>query len=264
MEKQSGARVITLTDLWEVFTQHIIKMIAVAILFVAMVFAYATFLLTPLYKSTAALYILKQDNTNEYSYTQSDFNLALNIVNDCTYMVKSHAVLDKAISNLNLDMSYKELYNSISINNPDNTRILEVSVETAYPAKSKEIVDTVCKYAISEINDTVGTNQINIHTKGTLEDKPSNSISMTKYALIGIAAAVATYSICLIAYILDDRIKGAEDVEKHLGLAVIGEISNIDAVKQQSKKYTYYSHNNNKNDNSKNNKGKHSSGGAKK
>lgn len=240
MEGQDTERVIALEDIWRVFASHIIPIILAVVMVVALLFVYGTVFLTPEYSSTSTLYILKQENSNDYVYTQSDFSLALNVINDCTYMVKSHEVLDSVINKLGLDTGYKKLYNSISINNPDNTRILEVTVETENAEQSKQIVDEICQTAANKINKTMGVDQVNVYSKGTVGVKPSNSIGMTTYALVGIAAAVIMYLIYFFAFLLDDKIRTEEDVDKYLGLSVLGEIPNSDTSKRKHSKYGYY------------------------
>lgn len=73
---------------------------------------------------------------------------------------------------------------------------------------------------------------------GTLNDKPCNTTSMTTYMLVGMIAAVLVYSIYLIIYLLDDRIRTEEDIERYLGLSVLGDIPNADDKK--SHQYGYY------------------------
>lgn len=255
MERRDTERVVALVDIWRVFINHIIPIVLSAAIVVALVFAYGTIVLTPEYSSTSTLYILKQENSNDYVYTQSDFTLALNVVNDCAYMVKSHEVLDSVIDKLGLDISYRELYNDITINNPDNTRILEVTVETENADISKQIVDEICRTAANKINKTMGVDQVNVYSKGTVSNRPSNSIGMTSCALAGIATAVVVYIVYLVAFILDDKIKTEEDVEKYLGLRVIGDIPNSSASKRKSGKYGYYYNSSNKKTTKTENKG---------
>lgn len=255
MEGQDTERVIALGDMWKVFVNHIIPIVLAAAIVVALLFVYGTVVLTPEYSSTSTLYILKQENSNDYVYTQSDFTLALNVVNDCTYMVKSHEVLDGVIDKLGLDMGYKKLYNAISINNPDNTRILEVTVATENAELSKQIVDEICRTAANKINKTMGVDQVNVYSKGTVGVNPSNSIVMTTYVLAGVGAAIVVYVIYLIAFMLDDKIRTEGDVQKYLGLSVIGDIPNSDTSKRKHNKYGYYyNYSNSKNQNAKENK----------
>ena len=237
MEAQMTDRVITLADIWEIFIRHLIPIILTALLCVGLLAGYSVAIVEPEYNSTATLYVLKQDKTSDYVYTQSDFTLALNIVNDCTYMLKSHAVLDDVIEKLDLNMSYKELYNAISTANPDNTRVLEVSVKTPSAQESKKIVDCVCRIASEKITAAMGMDQVNIYASGTLENKPCNTIGLTVYAITGIAAALLVYAVYLVAFMLDDRIKTEEDIQKYLGLGVLSEIPNSSNAKRRGKKY---------------------------
>jgi capsular polysaccharide biosynthesis protein len=96
---------------------------------------------------------LKQDNKDNDEYTSSDFSLALNVVNDCTYLLRSHKVLDDVITELNLDVDYDTLTEKISTANPEGTRILEVIVRSDTPEHAREIVNCVCLVGAEAITD---------------------------------------------------------------------------------------------------------------
>lgn len=226
MEKENNVRVIALSDIWHTFAWHVIPIVLAAVLSVAAVFLYANFLRRPQYQSTATLYILRQESGTDYAYTSSDFSLALNVVSDCNYMLKSHAVLDDVIDELDLDISYKNLAKLISTNNPEGSRVLEVSVETDSPELSKKIVDAVCRIGAEKISIAMGVDQVNVYDYGTYSIKPSNNIGFNRYLLIGISVAALVYIAYLIQLILDDKVKTEEDVHKYLNLSVLGDIPN--------------------------------------
>ena len=118
--------------------------------------------------------------------------------------------------------------------------MLEVSVKTASAQESKRIADCVCRIASEKITAAMGMDQVNIYAEGTLENKPCNTVGLTKYAITGIAAAVVVYAVYLVAFMLDDRIKTEEDVVKYLGLSVLGDIPNGSDTKHRSAKYGRY------------------------
>lgn len=240
MERQGTERVIGLSDLWMIFIRHIIPIALVAVLCVAGVMFYAKMIVQPRYNSTAMLYVLKKDNDGEYSGSQPDFSLALNVVNDCKYMLKSPTVLNAVINELGLDMSYGGLYGCISTANPSGTRMLEISVQTGDAELSKKIVDCICRVSAEKITAAMGVDQVNIYATGTLENSPCNTVSRSLYLKAGIAGAVLVYAVYFIAFLLDDKIKTEEDVVKYLGLSVLGEIPNANGSKR--KKYKYYSY----------------------
>lgn len=204
METQTESA-ITLAELWEVFKTHILHILLVAALCEVLLFDYSGLILQPQYNSTATLYVLRQKNADDYVYTPSDFTLALDVVNDCRYMLKSHAVLDGVIRELGLDMSYDELYDCIVTSNPDGTRILEISVKTSSAQESKRIADCVCRIASDRISAAMGMDQVNIYSDGTLEDKPCNSIGFSEYAITGIAAVAVMYGVFLTAHLINSQ-----------------------------------------------------------
>ena len=237
--EEKNVRVITLSDFWNIFFWHMIPMILAAVLCVTGVYLYAHFVRQPLYRSTASLYILRREREDDYANSNSDFSLALNVVNDCNYMLKSHAVLDEVLDELKLDMEYKKLAQIISTLNPDGTRVLEVSVVTDSPELSKKIVDSLCKIGARKISAAMGFEQVNVYEYGTLAESPSNGIGLRKYALIGVCAALAVYIAYLLAFILDDKIRTEEDVNKYLKISVLGDIPN--AASASGGKYSKYS-----------------------
>lgn len=230
-------RVIRLKDLWDIFVHRLWAIILVAAICVGAVFAYNTLTFVPEYESTATLYILRE-NTGETGGTSSDFSLALAVVNDCTYLLKSHAVVDQVIAELKLNTRYSTLRDSISTSNPENTRILEVTVVAETPELAKQIVDKICEIGANKIQAAMGFNQVNLYEYGILEKSPCNQTGMFTYILIGMVVAVLAYGVFLIAFLADDRIRTEEDIEQYLQLSILGDIPNADDTKKH--KYGYY------------------------
>ncbi len=242
MTQEKETTSFDLTDLWNILRTHILPIVLTAAFCVSALYVYAHFFRTPKYKSTATLYILKQDNGSDYAYTQSDFTLALNVVNDCIYMIKSHEVLDDTISELDLKMSYLDLYKSIKTNNPDGTRILEISVEADTPDEAKRIADSVCRIGAEKISQTMSMDQVNIYNWGTRDPKPSNGIGLSKYFFLGVGAAVFVFLIYFITFLFDDKVRTEDDVQRYLNLTVLGIIPNAEDVSGKKYKYKRYKH----------------------
>ena len=238
MKNNMVLRDITLADLWNIFVRRFWIMLLAVVVSVGGMFVYVQATFVPRYESTATLYILNQDNDDSVSSTYNSFTLALKVVNDCTYLLKSHTVLDTVIDDLDLDIQYDDLYDCISTANPEDTRILEVTVESDMPEKAKEIVDAICEIGSEQINNAMGFNQVNLYEYGVLNENPNNITGIFSYMLLGIIAAVCVYAVFLINFVLDDRIRSEEDVQRYLGLAILGEMPNADAGSKKG--YGYY------------------------
>ena len=62
---------------------------------------------------------------------------------------------------------------------------------------------------------------------------------MTTYLLADVIAVILAYSVFLIVFLLDDRIRTEEDIERYLGLSILGNIPNGNDKKNHL--YGYYS-----------------------
>ena len=177
MNQKASFKTVTLKDLWGIFVQRLWAIILAACICCGGFLVFNRMTFVPQYASTATLYILRQADGATASDASSDFSLALKVVNDCTYLLKSHTVLDEVISSLNLDMEYEDLYDCVSTSNPEDTRILEVTVKADSPELAKRIVDRICTIGSKRIEDAMGFQQVNLYELGTTDPDPCNSTS---------------------------------------------------------------------------------------
>ena len=226
MNNTKNARTVTFGDLKNELFGHIWVILGAAVLSIVLLAVFKMVTFTPEYESRATLYILKQDGSSSDEYTSSDFSLALNVVNDCTYLLRSHKVLDDVINQLRLDISYSELTKRISTSNPDGTRVLEVIVRADTPENARNLVNCVCQVGSEAITEAMGFQQVNLYEYGTLNETPCNRTGYKLYVMVGLGAAILTYAIYLLVFLLDDKIRTEEDVHDYLGLSVLGEIPN--------------------------------------
>ena len=238
MERNETQNGIELIELWHVFTDNLWKILIIGLLAFALVAGYTVITYKEEYTSMATVYLISQKENSNSSPTASDFSLALNTVNDCTRTFKSHRVLDAVIARLSMPITYEELKNMITIENPDTTRYLEISVTAGNPNDAKIIVDNLCEIGAECIVEVMGVDQVNIVDAGTYSKIPSNSAVPTWCYIIAIGAAALVYAICLLKYMFDDKINTPDDVEKYVGLSVLGVIP--DASDKPGKKYTKY------------------------
>lgn len=239
-ETTMNFRVITLKDLWDIFMRRITAIVLAAVIVAGGYFAIDRLAFQPMYNSTATLYLLRENENMSVSSGEAanEFNLALKMVNDCNYLIKSRSVVERVIWDLDLDVDYARLRSRISVANPTNTRILEVSVEAESPQQAKDIVDRLCEIGQASITDAMGFQQVNLYEYGTLESRPCNRTGLMTFLLAGTTAALLVYGVYLLAFLLDDRLRTEEDIENVLGLSILAEIPNLGGI--QKRRYGYY------------------------
>ncbi len=170
----------------------------------------------PLYQTSSMVYM--RDSATTLSV--SDLQLSSALSSDYTVILMSRPILETVIKDLNLDMTFEELYSKISISNISDTRILRITVTDVEPKRAADIANRLAEYGISSIEEieskspymveraVVNTNKTNI----------SNSKVLTIGAVLGFVASL--FGLFLV-YILDDKVRTAEEIERILDVPVL-------------------------------------------
>ncbi len=208
-----------------------IIVITVAV-FVSSTFVYVQFICTPMYSSTAKLFIF---NTEANLQSTSELSVSTYLARDYANLIVDRTVLEDVIENLNLKKSYSSLKNSTSINNPEGTRILEITVKTEDPELSKKIVDEVCEVSQQKIVDLMGIDRVNIISNGYVPSSPS-SPNKQNYIINSILLGIATAVLVIFAiHILSDRIESEDDIQKYLDMSVLATIPYANTLNKKKK-----------------------------
>ena len=109
---------------------------------------------TPTYTSTSTMLVLTKETTLA---SLADLQLGSQLTKDYTVLINSRPVLEQVIENLSLDIDYKSLRESITIDNPVDTRILTLSVVQSDPEMAKAVVDELAKVSSAYIGDKNGS-----------------------------------------------------------------------------------------------------------
>ena len=140
------------------------------------------------------------------------------IAQDVTLTLSSTADL------LDNKYSYAQLKSAVTVNNPESTRFLEITVRTPDAVDSKKIVDSICEVSQEKIVELLGIDQVAIIRKGDIASAPSSPNTSGNIVKAIIAAFVAFAGTVVLICFLNDKINGPEDIEKYLDISVLGNI----------------------------------------
>lgn len=195
-------RIVTPKDMWNILRRCWPVMLAAALAVMALLFGWSRLVWEAKYQSTATLYILPRAGAAaEFQDGSGDFSLALDVMDDCAYLLSSHAVTEQVVEELSLSVSCEQLQKLLSVTNPAGTRFLEVTVKAETPGLAQEIADRICEVGADKIEQTMGLGWVDLYEEGTLETEPCNGVGLLGYAFSGAAAAVLTYCGYLTAFI---------------------------------------------------------------
>lgn len=216
------ANVATLRRQW-------LLILASAVIGAVAAFGYSS-LLTPLYRSTSALYF-----TLNFGNSASD--LAMGSTYTSNQMVSfgmlatSPAVLDEVVRELGLESTSRELARSVTVSTPRNTVVMEISVESADPIRAAAIANSTARHtkAIVEAyaprqetgNSTVTVRTIQEAVPPEFQFSPNKRLNAAMGLLIGLLAGG------LLAFArtaLDNRVRDEASLETASGAAFLGSL----------------------------------------
>ena len=212
---------IDLLELFYVLKKKILLILMAALIGGCAAGAYTQFFMTPVYSSMSSILVLSKETTLT---SLADLQLGASLTSDYTVLIKSTPVLEQVIENLNLDTTVEELKNQISINNPTDTRILEITVQDTDAAMAKKVVDEIANVSSDYIGDkmeVVPPKVIEVGKIATVRTSPSVKKNTELGFLLGLVACAA---IVVILAVMDDTIKTEEDIEKYLGISVLAKV----------------------------------------
>lgn len=182
---------------------------------------YSKLILVPKYSSTAMMYVLSKETTLT---SLADLQIGSQLTQDYKVMITSRPVLEKVITDLNLEYSYEEFKEELVIENPKDTRILQLSIEEADPNLAADIVNTVAKRSSEYIGEIMEMIPPKIVEKGIAAELPVTP-NISKNAVIGaLLGAVLVCAAVTLQVVMNDTIKTEEDIEKYLKISTLAEV----------------------------------------
>ena len=212
---------IDLLQLFRALKKRILWIVGAGVIMGGAFGLFSKFDITPQYTSTSMVYILSKETTLT---SLADLQIGSQLTQDYKIIVTSRPVISEVIDKLKLDISYENMVSKITINNPNDTRILSITAQDPDPVMAKDIADSVAKTSSEYIGDIMEMVPPKVIEEGTVSDKkasPSNGKNAMIGAMLGI---VLVCGLTVVEELLNDTIQTEEDVEKYMGLTVLASV----------------------------------------
>ncbi len=223
-------------DLGELFLRLLDKwyiIVAAALVGTLISGIWTFFFVTPQYEATSKLYILNSDDS---VINLSSLQLGSQLANDYTHVFSNWHVHEAVIDKLGLEYSYKDLQKMIRVNNPSNTRLLEITVTSPDPQEAQLIANTYAAVAPEFIAKVMKTVEPSIFQEARLPItpvSPSKSRNLILGFLIGAFLAVGVITVM---FVMDDKVRTSDDITKLLGLPTLGVVTMQSSMHNDNKR----------------------------
>lgn len=177
----------------------------------------------PIYESKTSLLLTKSSDSTT-TITQNDVSLNKNLVSTYRQIIKSRRILDEVIKNMYLELSYEELSKQVEVSSVNDTELIVISVYNEDNNLAKYIADEIANVFKKEIVEIYNIENVSIIDSAIISDIPYNVHILKQFLIGGALGFVLSSAIILFFFYLDDTIKTEEDIERKIGLAVLGSV----------------------------------------
>ena len=180
------------------------------------------FVLKPVYEAKSTLIVNTEKNQGTQVITWDQITVTQELAVTYGEIIKSRIVLENVIKNLKLDDKYEDLVKNVTISPVEDTQIISLGVQDTNKEKARDIANEIPKVFTEEAKRITKANDVQVIDPAILPKepvKPKKIMNMVIAAILGMM--IGLFIVFFIEY-LDNKLKTIQDIEKHLGLPVLG------------------------------------------
>ncbi|MGE4274383.1 MAG: YveK family protein [Desulfitobacterium sp.] len=190
--------------------------------------AISFYVLIPVYQASTTLIVgekttgMMQDEGRNIDYDVLLANQQL--TKTYSAIAQSRTVKQNALTELNLPLGVEELGTMISVKPVPNTEILEIQVKHSSPELAASIANTVAREFSKTVIEIKKVDSVSIVDRAVIPERPIAPRKSLNVLIAFVVGLMASLGLALLLEAMDNTIMSTEDVEKFLGIPVLGSI----------------------------------------
>jgi len=225
---------IDLAELFQILKKHLslIAILAIGTTLVSGIFT--LFFITPIYQAATQLVLVPR--TSDVPLTQGEINANIQMINTFNEVIISPLILDEVIEDLGLELTAGSLRSGMNARNTTNSQVITLTVQNENPELASQIANTTAEVFKIEVLENFNMDNVRILAPAQI---PSRPISPRLTVNIGIGFVIGAMTGIFLAFLLeflDKTVKTEQEIEKLVGLPVIGSIPLMKAADIVSEK----------------------------
>lgn len=238
-QKDTARAEVSLWSIVGLLLHKIHWLIAAGLAFGIGVYLVLSLLVTPTFESRVTFYVYNNSGgaSQSGSIDKSDLQAAESLATTYSKILESNSVLNAVLSDLNSALTRKELAQMADVAVVTNTQLLEVvitSTDANFACKVAESFASVAPVEIVRITKAGGVEVVDHPEVATEQASPRTAFDTAIAVVVGVIIAAV---IIILKTLSDTTIYLPEDIEKLVGVAVIGQIPEIEGTE---KNYKYW------------------------
>jgi capsular polysaccharide biosynthesis protein len=219
---------ISLKEIFAVLRKRMLMILSLIIAFAAIALLVSYFLITPTYKASASVVVNQEENVDVSSLNNA-IQSNISLINTYKIVMTSPVILDEVAKEMKLSLSSGELAEKLEVASEADTQIITVTATDTSQEAAADLANTTVEVFQKEIPELMNLENVKTLSLAETVDNPSaTSPNILLNATIALVlGAMVSIGLAFLLEYLDNTVKTEADVEKRIGVPVIGIISHM-------------------------------------
>lgn len=215
MNEKDGETVIDLFELLGVFVKRIWLPIITTVSGAILALIITLLFITPLYKSSALLYVNNSDfSLGSVSISTADLSAAKSLVATYSVILKSRTVINEVKDLSGVNYTYDEMVDMVQAKSVENTEVFSITVTSSDPKEAEMLANLYAKVLPEKISEIVNGSEPKVVDYAVIAAKRSSPNYMKNTAIGAALGFIIAVAIIVISYLRDDIIHSEEYITK--------------------------------------------------
>lgn len=224
---------IDLLEILEVLRRNLWIILICTVAAAVVGFVVVSVFATPMYESSSMLLVISQQNDNNNNVNTDQLNSAARLVETYSVIIRSRTILEPVIETLDLDYTYNELVEMVTVSSKNDTSILQITVTSPDNKEAYDICKCITETAPEIVKDIANAGFVNTVENASIEDEPVSPHVRRDAVIMGMLGAVLSIGVIVVIHLFDNKINTEADVAKYLNIPVLGVIPYYEKEKKQ-------------------------------
>lgn len=212
---------IDIRELFAVIRRRLWVIVLLPFAAAAVAAIFSLFVMTPIYEASTTLWVVKTDGA-ALDMNTLQFNRQL--IRTYGEVAKSRVVASQVMQRLGINGDVERFQKRVTVTPVRDTEIIAIRVEDPNPARAATIADTLAEVFSEEIQKFIRLDNVRVVDPALVPTDPVRPRVLLNTSLALVLGLLLSVGLAFLLEQLDVRIRAPADVERRLGLPVVGVI----------------------------------------
>ena len=223
MEEQ----VISISEIFEALKKRWILIVSITLVATLISGVLSFFVIKPTYETSTKVFIGKEESNVE-GYNTNDIQMYQKLLQTYAETIKTNEVIQAAIKNTNTNLTVEEVKKSLTVTPISDTQILQIKYQNKNPQVAKRILGNITDEFIILAKELVPNGNVRVIEAVQLPENPVAPNKKMNIAIAFLLGLMVSVGLVFLLEYIDNTFKSKENLEKELGIPVIGLIPSFE------------------------------------